>query len=136
MSHYTMKQKIVLTCVAIPVTFIILGIIAFIIDNNPLLRQIVDLLGHVCVMSFLGGTAGYFIGKWIWERAYDMNLYNIEEGIDRTLIGGAAILSILSILLLIGLLIGLFGLLTFVCILLGLGVFLFLSYWVGKWFIG
>lgn len=65
-----------------------------------------------------------------------MNLYNIEEGIDRTLIGGAAILCILSILLLIGLLIGLFGLLTFIVILLGLGSFGFLSYWVGKWFIG
>lgn len=65
-----------------------------------------------------------------------MNLYNIEEGIDRTLIGGAAILCILSILLLIGLIIGLFGLLTFIVILLGLGVFCFLSHWVGKWFIG
>lgn len=67
----------------------------------------------------------------------DMNLYNIEEGIDRTLVGGASILcTILSILLLVGLLIGLFGLLTFIVILLGLGSFLFLSYWVGKWFIG
>ena len=34
------------------------------------------------------------------------------------------------------LLISLFGFLTFVLILLGLGVFGFLSYWVGKWFIG
>ena len=60
----------------------------------------------------------------------------MEEGISRTLVGGAAILSILSILLLIGMIIGLFGLLTFIVILLGLGSFLFLSYWVGKWFIG
>ena len=62
--------------------------------------------------------------------------YDIEDVISRTLVGGAAILCFLSILLLIGLLIGLFGLVTFVCILLGLGVFLFLSHWVGKWFIG
>ena len=65
-----------------------------------------------------------------------MNPYTMEEGISRTLVGGAAILSIISILLLIGLLIGLFGLLTFIVILLGLGVFGFLSHWVGKWFIG
>ena len=65
-----------------------------------------------------------------------MNPYTMEEGISRTLVGGAAILCILSILLLVGLLIGLFGLLTFIVILLGLGVFLFLSHWVGKWFIG
>ena len=65
-----------------------------------------------------------------------MNPYTMEEGITRTLVGGAAILSILSILLLIGMIIGLFGLLTFIVILLGLGVFGFLSYWVGKWFIG
>ena len=61
----------------------------------------------------------------------------MEEGISRTLVGGAAILcTLLSILLLVGLLIGLFGFLTFIVILLGLGVFGFLSYWVGKWFIG
>ena len=62
--------------------------------------------------------------------------YDTEDMISRTLVGGAAILCILSILLLIGVLIGLFGFLPFVCILLGLGVFGFLSYWVGKWFIG
>ena len=61
----------------------------------------------------------------------------MEEGISRTLVGGAAILcTLLSILLLVGLLIGLFGFLTFIVILLGLGVFGFLSHWVGKWFIG
>ena len=66
-----------------------------------------------------------------------MNPYTMEEGISRTLVGGAAILcTLLSILLLVGLLIGLFGLLTFIVILLGLGSFLFLSHWVGKWFIG
>ena len=65
-----------------------------------------------------------------------MNIYDTEDVISRTLVGGAAILCILSILLLIGLLIGLFGFLTFVGILLGLGGFLFLSHWVGKWFIG
>lgn len=75
MTHYTMKQKFIqLTTffVAIPVTFIILGIIIFIIDNNPLLRQIIDLLGHLCVMGFLGWAIGHFIGKvliWLWERA-------------------------------------------------------------------
>ena len=62
--------------------------------------------------------------------------YDTEDVITRTLIGGAAILCILSILLLIGMIIGLFGFLTFIVILLGLGVFGFLSYWVGKWFIG
>lgn len=65
-----------------------------------------------------------------------MNPYTMEDVITRTLVGGAAILSILSILLLVGMIIGLFGLLTFIVILLGLGVFGFLSYWVGKWFIG
>lgn len=61
----------------------------------------------------------------------------MEEGISRTLVGGASILcTLLSILLLVGLLIGLFGFLTFIVILLGLGVFGFLSHWVGKWFIG
>ena len=66
-----------------------------------------------------------------------MNPYTMEEGISRTLVGGAAILcTLLSILLLVGLLIGLFGFLTFIVILLGLGVFGFLSHWVGKWFIG
>ena len=61
----------------------------------------------------------------------------MEEGISRTLVGGASILcTILSILLLVGMIIGLFGFLTFIVILLGLGVFGFLSYWVGKWFIG
>lgn len=59
-----------------------------------------------------------------------------EEGVIRILAGGTVILCILSILLLIGLLIGLFGFLTFVGILLGLGVFLFLSHWVGRWFVG
>ena len=66
-----------------------------------------------------------------------MNPYTMKEGITRTLVGGASILcTLLSILLLVGLLIGLFGLLTFIVILLGLGSFLFLSHWVGKWFIG
>ncbi len=65
-----------------------------------------------------------------------MNLYDTEDVISRTLVGGSAILSILSILLLIGVLIGLFGFLPFVCILLGLALFLFLSHWVGRWFVG
>jgi len=65
-----------------------------------------------------------------------MNIYDTEDRISRTLVGGAAILCFLSILFLIGVLIGLFGFLPFVGILLGLGGFLFLSHWVGKWFIG
>ena len=65
-----------------------------------------------------------------------MNIYDTEDMVSRTLVGGAAILCFLSILLLIGVLIGLFGFLPFVGILLGLGGFLFLSYWVGKWIVG
>ena len=73
-----------------------------------------------------------------WKGGVEVMMwpYDIEDVISRTLVGGAAILCILSILLLIGVLIGLFGFLPFVCILLGLGGFLFLSHWVGKWFIG
>ena len=60
----------------------------------------------------------------------------MEEGITRILVGGAAIVCILSLLFLIGLLISIFGFLAFGVILLGLIVFGFLSYWVGRWFIG
>ena len=65
-----------------------------------------------------------------------MNLYDVEDRISRTLVGGAAILCILSLIFLVGLLVHLFGFLAFGVILLGLGVFLFLSHWVGKWFVG
>ena len=65
-----------------------------------------------------------------------MNSYDREDVISRTFVGGAAILSILSLIFLIGLVISLFGFLPFVGILLGLGVFLFISHWVGKRIVG
>ena len=87
------------------------------------------------VWDFSWTSFSFLLGRKVGVEVM-MWPYDTEYMIDRTLVGGAAILSILSILLLIGLLIGLFGLLTFIVILLGLGVFGFLSHWVGKWFIG
>ena len=87
------------------------------------------------VWDFSWTSFSFLLG---WKGGVEVMMwpYDTEDVITRTLVGGAAILSILSILLLIGMIIGLFGLLTFIVILLGLGSFLFLSYWVGKWFIG
>ena len=65
-----------------------------------------------------------------------MNEHDIDYVIMRTIIGVFILLLLVPILLLIGELISSFGFLPFVGILLGLGVFLFLSHWVGKWFVG
>lgn len=62
-----------------------------------------------------------------------MNEHDIDYVIMRTIIGVFISLLLVPILLLIGELISSFGFLPFVGILLGLGVFLFLSHWVGKW---
>ena len=61
-----------------------------------------------------------------------MNEHDIDNVIMRTIIGVFILLLLVPILLLIGELISSFGFLPFVGILLGLGVFLFLSHWVGK----
>ena len=93
------------------------------------------LVNNWFVWDFSWTSFSFLLG---WKGGVEVMMwpYDTEDVITRTLVGGAAILCILSILLLVGLLIGLFGLVPFIVIFLGLGVFCFLSYWVGKWFIG
>jgi len=65
-----------------------------------------------------------------------MNSYYFEDVISKTLIGAAGIICTLSILFLIGLLIWSFGVLPIIGVAIGLTIFGFISYWVGKWIVG
>lgn len=65
-----------------------------------------------------------------------MNSYYFEDLVSKTLIGAAGILCTLALLFLIGLLIWAFGFLPIICVGIGLTIFGFISYWVGKWILG
>lgn len=71
-----------------------------------------------------------------FRKDNDMNSYYFEDKISKTLLGGAAIICVLALLFLIGLLIHLFGILSIIGVGIGLTLFGFLSYWVGKWIVG